>query len=211
MLALFTSGNAGQARGFVFLGAGGQIFERGFVLQTGQPFWRGMEVQAQGAFDGDLVVAKILVVEHLADHELLPLLALSCHTGRIARGRRVGDGDDLAILIEQHPAAGAFLKLAVQAGDVANVVRVFGTELFCRIDDLCKTIDPQLMAELQKQYQRRRQQRAACLPLSELATLVALFHLVLFRLASSSLTRVRGTPTPVAPSLQSLAFTPHPP
>jgi hypothetical protein len=47
LLALFTSGDVGQARGFVLLGAGGQIFERRFVFQTGQPFWRGVEVQAK--------------------------------------------------------------------------------------------------------------------------------------------------------------------
>ena len=129
LLSLFARRDVELAGGFVFLGAGSEVFEGGFFLQFCQPFWRSVKVEAQRALDRDLVKAKVVVVKHFADHQLLPLQALR----RIAARRGRDNGQHLAIAVKQHPAAGAVVKLAMQARDVADVVGVFG--LVARVAD----------------------------------------------------------------------------
>ncbi len=43
----------------------GQVLEGAFVFQTGDAFRRGLEVEAQGALDGDLAVAEVVRGEDL--------------------------------------------------------------------------------------------------------------------------------------------------
>jgi len=120
-LPLFAGGDIDQARSLVFLGTAGEVLERGFGLQPGDAFRCGLEIEAQGALDGDLVVTEVFVVEDLADDQLLPALAFRWITRRGRRGYR----DHLAVTIKQHPAAGAALEFAVQSGDVCDVIRAF--------------------------------------------------------------------------------------
>lgn len=54
------------------------------------------------------------------------------------------------------------------------------TELYCMIDDFCKEFEPQLTARLLAKGQRRRL-RLASLSLSEIMTLVILFHQIRYR------------------------------
>ncbi len=79
------------ADGGVFLGAGGEVLEAAFVVEPGDAFGAGLEVQPQRAFDGDLVVAEVFVVENLADDAL----ALD---GLVGDGVFLGEGARLAIL-----------------------------------------------------------------------------------------------------------------
>lgn len=53
------------------------------------------------------------------------------------------------------------------------------TELFCHIDDFCKTFEPQYKKYL-VQHGRKRN-RKACISLSEIMTIYVLFHLLRFR------------------------------
>ena len=66
------------ANGGIFPGAGGEVFEAALVVEPGDAFGAGLEIQPQRAFDGDLVVTEVFVVENLAD-DALAFDGLSLH------------------------------------------------------------------------------------------------------------------------------------
>jgi hypothetical protein len=49
----------------IFLFAGCKVLKRFLLLETINAFWTGLEVEPQGAFDGDLAIAKIGRIRNL--------------------------------------------------------------------------------------------------------------------------------------------------
>jgi hypothetical protein len=86
---------------FVLLGAGGKVAEPAFIVQPGDALLASLEIQAQGAFDCDLVEAEILICKNLADDQGLFLTVNSKLPGL------------------------SVLEIAKDFGDFGDVVRVF--------------------------------------------------------------------------------------
>jgi len=107
LLTFFSSGDFFFADGGVFLGAGGEVLESALVVEPGEAFGAGLEVQAQRTLDSDLVITEVLVVENLADDAL-------------ALDRLVGDRVFLG-----EGARLAVAEVAEDFGEFADVVGVF--------------------------------------------------------------------------------------